>query len=105
MIKKLIDTQLAEFDKWRNDGEHCSFDDSMLSFYDVIMLKEFIKSSILAVEQEVKKKATKKACISILKIIRNTKDKMPGSNEFEFVVDVKGIEKTINSLIGRSNKR
>lgn len=34
---------LEEFDNWRNDGEHCSIDNSMLNNFDVVMLKEFVQ--------------------------------------------------------------
>lgn len=47
MNKKILD----EFDKWRNDGEHCSLDDSMLNRYDVIMLKEFILNALQQKDQ------------------------------------------------------
>ena len=45
-IEELTQQKLKEFDEWRNDGEHCSLDDSMLNNFDVLMLKEFLQSSL-----------------------------------------------------------
>lgn len=43
---KFIEKSLESFDEWRNDGEHCSIDDSVLNKFDVIMLKDFLQSKL-----------------------------------------------------------
>ena len=40
-----------EFDKIRNDGEHCSIDDGALYYLDIVMLKDIFRN-ILKVEKE-----------------------------------------------------
>jgi len=45
---QFIESQIKGFDEFRNDGEHCSIDDSMLNKFDVIMLKDFLRQSLTA---------------------------------------------------------
>lgn len=47
---------LSDFDKWRNDGEHCSLDDGALNQYDVAMLKEFLSQAIDRIRDEEREK-------------------------------------------------
>jgi hypothetical protein len=41
------------FNEFRNDGEHCSIDDSNLNIYDVAMLLAFIQSELSRQRDEI----------------------------------------------------
>jgi len=41
-----------EFDKIRNDGEHCSLDDEALNKFDVIMLKDIFRELFAQEKQQ-----------------------------------------------------
>lgn len=45
--------------KWRNDGEHCTIDDSFLNKFDVAMLKEFLTDTITQSMEVGKQKGIK----------------------------------------------
>ena len=60
-------------------------------------------ADILSVIQKFRQEAVEEGCIQAYKLfleeIRNAKAKFPSKNEFELVVDVRDVEKSIKHLV------